>query len=151
MLRILALLVFLVALGCAGPAAGQVAVTYFPFQSVLAVSTDTERRLWTGLNAETNTFVSNTNLELQGAVNVRKGETVNYYAGLGLNGNPFYALNQLPLLNGYSATVGARIKPLPNRRNVQLVFELAPYLNRYLDGGFLRTRLGLAYNFRRAK
>lgn len=146
------ILVFLLLLaaGCAQPVAGQVAVTYFPFQSVLAVGTDTERRAWAGLSAETNTFISNVNLEVQGALNVRRGDIVNYYAGLGLNANPFSVLNQLPLLNGYSATAGARIKPFSARRNVQVVFELSPYLNRYLDGGYVRTRLGLAYNFRRA-
>ncbi|TGE13841.1 hypothetical protein [Hymenobacter elongatus] len=138
------------ALGFAHAAAGQVAVTYFPVQSVLALDTDTERRLWAGLNLETNTFISNVNMELHGVVNVRKGELVNYYAGLGINANPFYALNELPLVNGYALTVGARIKPLARHRNAQLVFELSPYANRFLDGGLLRTRLGVSYNFHRS-
>ena len=135
--------------GLARPAAGQVAVTYFPFQSVLGLSTDSERRLWVGLNAETNTFISNVNLELQGMVNLKRGEWVNYYGGLGVNTNPLAAVNQLPLLNGYTLTAGARIKPLANYRNVQVVFELTPYANPYFDGGYLRTLLGVAYNFRR--
>lgn len=144
-----AALLLLAALLLPRPAPAQVAVTYFPFQSVLGVASDTERRLWVGLNAETNTFISNMNLELQGMVNLKKGETVNYYAGLGLNANPLTALNELPLVNGYTLTAGARIKPLPNYRNVQVVFELTPYANAYFDGGYVRTLLGLAYNFRR--
>ena len=143
------LLTILGALVFARPAAAQVAVTYFPFQSVLGVSSDTERRVWAVVNAETNTFISNVNLELQALVNVKKGEWVNYYTGLGVNTNPLSAVNELPLVNGYSLTLGARIKPLAARRNVQVVFELAPYTNQYLDGGYLRTMLGLAYNFRR--
>ena len=144
-----AALLALFALATAQPSAAQVAVTYFPFQSVLGVATDTERRLWVGLNAETNTFISNVNLELQGMANLKRGEWVNYYAGLGVNTNPLAAINELPLLNGYTLTAGARIKPLPNHRNVQVVFELTPYANAQFDGGFVRTLLGLAYNFRR--
>lgn len=142
------LLVF-VALSGTHAATAQVAVTYFPFQSVLGVSSDTERRVWAGLNAETNTFISNVNLEPQLMTNVKRGAVANYYAGLGINTNPFAAVNELPLINGYSLTAGVRIKPLPAHRNVQVVFELAPYTNRLLDGGYLRTMLGVAYNFRR--
>lgn len=136
-------------LALARPSLAQVAVSYFPFQSVLGVSSSTERRLWVGLNAQTNTFISNVNLEVQGMVNLKRGEWVNYYAGLGANANPASALNGLPLLNGYTLTAGARIKPLANYRNVQVVFELAPYTNAHFDGGYLRTMLGVAYNFRR--
>lgn len=131
------------------PARAQVAVTYFPFQSVLGVDSDTERRLWAGLNVETNTFLSNVNLELHGMVNLHRTETVNVYAGLGVNTNPAAAVNELPLLNGYTLTVGTRLKPLAANRRVQVVFELAPYANTYFDGGYLRTLLGVAYNFRR--
>jgi len=144
-----AALLLLATLPLARPASSQVAVTYFPFQSVLGVSTSTERRLWVGLNAQTNTFISNVSLELQGMVNLKKGEWVNYYAGFGVNANPVPALNDLPLVNGYTLTAGARIKPLSQYRNVQVVFELTPYANAYFDGGYVRTMLGLAYNFRR--
>lgn len=116
---------------------------------MLGVATNTEHRLWLGLNAETNTFISNVNLELQGMANLKRGEWVNYYAGLGVNTNPLAAINELPLVNGYTLTAGARIKPLANYRNVQLVFELTPYTNPHFDGGYLRTLLGLSYNFRR--
>lgn len=139
----------LAALAFAKPAVAQVAVTYFPFQSVLGVASDTEHRLWVGVNAETNTFIANVNLELQGMANLKKGEWVNYYAGFGVNTNPLAAINELPLVNGYSLTAGARIKPLVNYRNVQVVFELTPYANAHFDGGTIRTLLGLAYNFRR--
>ena len=43
-------------------------------------------------------------------------------------------------------------QPLPQHRHVQVVFEPMPYANAYLDGGYVRTLLGLAYTFgRRAK
>jgi hypothetical protein len=130
------------------PVAAQVAVTYFPFQSVLGVASNPERRLWAALSVETNTFISNVNVELHGLVNLHRAETVNAYLGLGVNANPAAAVNELPLLNGYLLTVGTRIKPLAANRRVQVVFELAPYVNTSFDGGTLRTLLGLAYNFR---
>ncbi|TGE24043.1 hypothetical protein E5K00_02170 [Hymenobacter aquaticus] len=129
-------------------ATAQVAVSYFPFQSVLGVSSNPERRVWAGVTAETNTFVANVNAEVQALANLKRGEWVNYYAGPGVNINPASALNELPLINGYTLTLGARIKPLPAHRNVHVVFELAPYTNQYLDSGYLRTQLGLSYNFR---
>ena len=139
----------LAALSCARPAWAQVAVTYFPFQSVLGISSNPERRLWGGVTAQTNTFITNVSLELQGMANLKRGDWVNYYAGLGVNANPVPALNDLPLVNGYTFTAGARIKPLSQYRNVQVVFELTPYTNAHFDGGYLRTMLGIAYNFRR--
>lgn len=150
-LNLAAALLLLAALAPARSTCAQVAVTYFPFQSVLGVASDTERRLWGGVTAQTNTFISNVNLEAQAMVNVKRGEWVNYYLGLGVNTNPLAGVNELPLVNGYSFTVGTRIKPLSQCRQVQVVFEVTPYANAYLDGGSLRTLLGLAYNFRRQK
>lgn len=141
------LLTALLAGGLGRVAAAQVAVTYFPFHSVLAVSSDTERRGWGSLSVQTNTFISNATLELQGLLAVRRGRLANYYLGPGLNVSPFYALNRLTLVNGYTLTLGARIKPLPARPQAQVVFELAPYVSTYGDSGTLRTMLGLAYNF----
>lgn len=139
----------LAALCFARSAVAQVSVTYFPFQSVLGVASNTERRLWGGVTAQTNTFLSNVSLELQGMANLKRGEWVNYYVGLGVNANPVPAWNDLPLVNGYTFTAGARIKPLAPYRNVQVVFELTPYANAHFDGGYVRTMLGVAYNFRR--
>ncbi|TGE28266.1 hypothetical protein [Hymenobacter metallicola] len=60
-------------------------------------------------------------------------------------------MRNIPWHSGFSVTAGARIKPLPGHRNVQVVFELTPYANRFLNGRCLRTTLALAYNFRRPK
>jgi hypothetical protein len=125
----------------------QVAVSYFPFQSMLGVSSNTENRAWADLKIETNTFFSNLNMELSPKVNFRRTQWVNYYLGPGITFNPVNAAADLPILNGYFIDFGARIKPFEKVRNFQVVFEISPYLNKELFGGNLRTRLGIAWNF----
>jgi hypothetical protein len=129
----------------------QIAVSYFPFQSLLALSSNTERLLWADFKLETNAFGSNINMELAPMWNVKRSDLVNYYLGPGINLFPAYANSDLSVLSGYFITMGTRIKPFEKYKGVQLVFELSPYVNSLLTNGGIRTRLGLAYNFTRKK
>lgn len=129
----------------------QVAVSYFPFQSIVAISSNTERPLWLDYKIETNTFSANMNMELSPKINFRKSELVNYYVGPGVSFNIANSFQNLSLINGYFVDVGARIKPIKKCSNLQLVFEVAPYINQAFDGGILKTRLGLAWNFAKNK
>lgn len=133
------------------PAKAQVALSYFPFQSLLTVSSNTERLLWADFKIETNTFITNMNMELSPKWNIKRTEAVNYYFGAGLSLNPAYITADLPVASGYFADIGVRVKPLKQHRNFQLVFELSPYINSELGGGNIRTRLGLSYNFNHRK
>jgi len=128
-------------------ASSQIALGYHPFQSVLSVSSNTEKSLWLDYKLETNSFLSNLNMEFSPKYNVRMSERVNYYIGVGISINPLNSASDLPVTNGYFFDCGARIKPLSEDRNVQLIFELSPYVNREFSGGSLRTRLGIGYNF----
>ena len=127
----------------------QVAVGYYPFQSILSVSTNTEKIIWADFRIETNTFFSNINMELSPMWNFKRTNWVNYYTGVGVNFNPVNGFKNLPFINGYALDFGARIKPLPFRKfkNVQLLFEISPYINQEFTSGNLRTLLGLAYNW----
>jgi hypothetical protein len=40
-----------------------------------------------------------------------------------------------------------RAKPFTQLKNLQLVFELSPYVNKNFVGRNLRSRLGIAWNF----
>ncbi|PJB57397.1 MAG: hypothetical protein CO098_11715 [Bacteroidetes bacterium CG_4_9_14_3_um_filter_41_19] len=124
----------------------QIALSYYPFQSVLSVSSNTDKLLWPDLRIETNTFFSNINLEFNAMVNLKRTDWVNYYSGLGININPFYGLEDLPFTNGYVLCAGVRVKPVQKHKNLQVVFELSPYFNKYFDGGMVRTLLGISYN-----
>jgi hypothetical protein len=129
----------------------QVAVSYFPFQSLISISSNTEKLLWADFKLETNTFFTNTNMELSPKCNIKRTERVNYYLGAGAAFNPVYSAADLPLMSGYFVEAGVRVKPLKEHKGLQVVFEISPYLNAALAGGNLRTRLGLAYNFTRKK
>ncbi len=129
----------------------QVAVSYFPFQSILSISTNTEKLCWAEYKIETNSFVGNFNMELSPKLNFRKRELTNYYTGPGISFNPAYSFVNLNIMNGYFIDFGVRIKPLPKRRNLQIVFEISPYVNREFSGGNIRTRLGLSWNFQKSE
>lgn len=132
-------------------AKSQIAVSYSPFQSLLGISTNTDKLIWLDYKIETNTFASNLNMEFSPKINfIRKGY-VNYYCGPGISFNPVYSGSDLPVTNGYFFDFGARIKPLLKYKSVQILFELSPYINNQFTGGNIRTRLGISYNFIRKK
>ena len=130
-----------------GKTYSQIAVSYYPFQSILSVSSNTDKLLWADLRIETNTFFSNMNMEFDAMINIKRTDWVNYYAGLGINVNPLYGFKDLPSTNGYVLNIGVRVKPIQKYKNLQVMFELSPYFNRNFDGGMVRTLLGISYNF----
>ncbi len=127
----------------------QVAVSYFPFQSILSVSTNTDKRLFADFKIETNNFISNFNMEFSSKFNMKRLEKVNYYTGIGISINPVNSYANLPITNGYFIDFGVRAKPFEQFNNLQIVFEISPYVNKEINGGNLRTRIGIAWNFRR--
>ena len=126
---------------------GQVALSYYPFESVLGISTNTEKALWADIRLDANSFVGVLNSELQVMWNWRRSDWVNYYSGLGINFKPFYAVADLAFLNAYVLSTGARVKPWQAHPNFQVIFELSPFFYESWDGAILRAKLGLAYNF----
>jgi hypothetical protein len=127
----------------------QIAISYFPFQSILSVSTNTDKRLFADFKIETNNFVSNFNMEFSPKFNLKSLEKVNYYSGIGISINPVNSFANLPITNGYFIDFGMRAKPFEKLNNLQIVFEISPYVNREINGGNLRTRIGIAWNFTR--
>lgn len=144
MRKLLALFILLLAFKSSQ---AQVALSYYPFESVLGISTDVEKPLWVDLRLDANTFIGVMNSEFQLMWNWRQGDWVNYYSGLGINFKPFYAAADLAFLNAYVFSTGARVKPWQAHPNFQLLFELSPYFYESWDGAILRANLGVAYNF----
>ncbi len=125
----------------------QIAISYFPFQSILSVSTNTDKRFFGDFKIETNNFISNFNMEISPKVNLIRLENINYYTGIGISINPVNSYANLPITNGYFFDFGMRANPFKKLNNLQVVFEISPYINKEINGGNLRTRLGLAWNF----
>ena len=133
------------------PTIAQISVGYYPIQSELSLSTNSKRLIWGDLRIATNTFYGNITTEPVLIVNIKRKEMVNFYSGLGMNFNFFNAASNISIINGYSLHIGTRIKPLKKMNNLQLIFEISPYMNQKFDGGLLRTRLGVAYQFKKKK
>lgn len=129
----------------------QLSIGYFPLQSELSFATNTERALWGDMRIATNTFFGNITVEPILMANIKKKEMVNYYGGLGANLNFFNAANNVSVINGYTLHFGVRAKPIKQVRNLHFIFEISPYINQKFDGGILRTRLGVAYQFGKRK
>ena len=125
----------------------QIAVTYIPFQSIFGISSNVEKLMWVDYKIETNNFASSLDMEISQKINFKRKEIVNYYVGPGFSFNPAYSFVDLPFTNGYFIEFGTRIKPIAKFKNIQLMFELSPYINNKLNNGYLRTRLGFSYNF----
>jgi len=131
----------------AHPMMAQVSVGYFPFQSEITMSSHSERLLWADLRIASNTFFGNVTSEPIMMINVKRSEKANLYAGAGLNFNFVNAVSDISVFNGYTFSFGTRAKPLKELNNLHFIFEISPYFNPNFDGGLLRSRLGLAYQF----
>lgn len=129
------------------PANAQVAIGYFPFQSILSVASNPEKALFADFKMETNNFITNMNMEFSPKINMQRTHLHTLYAGAGIVFNPANKWAGLPVSTGYFIDFGVRAKPLKNQAKLQVVFEVSPYVNRTFSSGNFRTRLGIAWNF----
>src|SRR5690606_35839969 len=80
-------------------------IGYLPVnRSMLQATTNPEKFLFGDIRLQTNSFISNSNIEIAPFLNIRKRETVNIYWGIGVSINPFNAYSNSSLLNGYFTT-----------------------------------------------
>lgn len=129
----------------------QLSIGYYPFQSELSFSTNTENTIWGDLRVASNTFFGNIITEPIIMLNIKNTEIVNCYGGIGMNLNFFNAFDNISIINGYNLHFGTRVKPIKQFNSLHIIFEISPYVNRNFDGGLLRTRLGIAYQFKKKK
>jgi hypothetical protein len=125
----------------------QMSVGYMPFESIISISTNTDRLIWGELRIQSNTFFGNVVTEPSLRWNFKRQNQANYYVGAGVSVNPFNPVQDLELIEGYAIAFGSRIKPIVKYPKIQLIFEISPYYNRYFDGGTLKSHLGVAYQF----
>lgn len=127
---------------------GQASVAYYPFNSLVSVSTNSDRAFWLDARVQANTAFESLSTTLCPLINVSRKAQVNYYAGLGVRMSPLNGLDNRSILEGYSLHVGARVKPVPQFfPNLRVAFELAPYSRKDFKYGILQAYFGLAYQF----
>lgn len=141
------LIIFCLVLFFCKSVSAQLSIGYYPFQSELSLSTYSDKTIWGDLRIASNTFFGNITTEPILLVNIKKKEMVNYYGGFGINLNFFNSANNVSIINGYNLHFGARAKPIKQFNNLHFIFEISPYMNQKFDGGILRTRIGVAYQF----
>lgn len=126
-------------------------VGYYPWNGLLAVSTNPTRAIWGDVRFQTNTLFGSLSTELLPMVNIKQTETAQFYVGGGVRFNFVGKLagQTSQLVEGYLLNVGTRIKPFKENRNVQIAFELAPFVERTIKSGILKSNFGVVYCFGR--
>ncbi len=140
------LFLLLVLLVSSIPMSAQLALGYFPFNySQVQLTTNPDRLVFGDLRMETNSFITNLNIELAPMFNLLRREEFNFYAGGGVNLNPLY--QEGSVVGGYFMTTGVRWMPLSQMRALGFIFELSPLLYDSFYGAQLRSFLGVSYHF----
>jgi hypothetical protein len=127
----------------------QASVGYYPWSSLLSVSTNPGKTVWLDTRFQTNSLFSSLSVDILPMFNLKRGEVVQWYLGGGLRLNPLYRIADanadLITIDGYSLNVGVRIAPLPQNRNIQLALELNPYVKDDFASGVLKSHFGVVY------
>lgn len=145
----LILLLTLFALSSQKDLLAQASVGYYPWSSLLSVSTNPRKKVWLDTRFQTNSLFSSLSVDILPMFNLKRGEVVQWYLGGGLRLNPLYRIADanadLITIDGYSVNVGVRIAPLPQNRNIQLALELNPYVKDDFASGVLKSHFGVVY------
>jgi hypothetical protein len=123
---------------------------YYPFTSQLSISTNPTRKVWLDSKWQTNSFFSSLTTEVSPYLNISSSPKARIYTGAGIRVNfiPLITSSTTKLTEGYFATVGVRSALFATYPQIQLGFELSPYVNRSLEIGLIRTSLGIGYYFK---
>jgi hypothetical protein len=154
MKRVLFVLMLMLLLG-QGKLQAQASVGYYPWSSLLTVSTNAKKVIWLDTRLQTNSLFSSLSLDLLPMINLKRGEVAQWYIGGGLRLNPLYRIADadadLITIDGYSVNIGVRIAPLPMNRRIMLALELNPYVKDKFDSGVLKSHFGIVYAFGKKK
>lgn len=149
----LAKIIFILFIITQSDAFSQASVGYYPWSSLISISTNPTKAVWLDGRVQTNSIFSSLSMDILPMVNLKRGEIVQIYLGGGLRINPLYRIADananLITIDGYSVNIGARIVPFPQNRNIKLALELNPYAKNDLQSGVLKSHFGLVYFFGR--
>ena len=125
----------------------QGSISYYPFNSYLAVSTNPDKTLWFETRIVFNTLTNSLVTEIAPMVTISRSQTATYYAGVGINMYPLKAFDNDNVLNAYFLSVGVRAYPFERAQRVGINFELSPLAYKKFDLGNFRAFFGLSYRF----
>lgn len=122
-------------------------VTYYPFNSVLGISTNINKPVWTDLRFFTNSYFTSLTTEISPEFRVASTMRADFYAGGGVKLNTYDLFEGNNGLEGYFLNIGVKARPFDKYKKLNLTFEISPYAEREMDAGLFRTMLGIGYNF----
>jgi len=123
-------------------------VSYYPFASELAISSNPTQAAWAEVCIQMNSATSALTTEFGPMLTVKKTKTTAFYIGGGANiGWMSNVINNSSLLKGYYGSAGFRAFPFEKLPQVGLNFEFTPYTDSKVQTGLLRAWIGLSYHF----
>lgn len=124
-------------------------VVYYPFNSVLGLSTNPNKSVWLDFKFQTNSYFSSLSTDISPEFNIKTTSKAKYYLGAGAKLNFLNAVESNSILDGYFLNTGVRVTPFEKYKKVQIAFELSPYAGKKFDIGVFRSYLGIGYIFSR--
>ncbi|MCP9754369.1 hypothetical protein EGI26_04210 [Lacihabitans sp. CCS-44] len=124
-------------------------VVYYPFNSILGLSTNPSKAIWLDVKFQTNSYFSSLSTDISPEINLKKTPKSITYMGAGVKMNYLNAIENNNILEGYFMNFGVRLMPFEKYKKIQLAFEVSPYAGRKFDIGVFRTHFGIGYNFSR--
>jgi hypothetical protein len=123
-------------------------VSYYPFASELAISSNPTQAAWAEVRIQMNSATSALTTEFGPMLTIKKTKTTAFYIGGGANiGWMSNVINNSSLLKGYYGSAGFRAFPFEKLPQVGLNFEFTPYTDSKVQTGLLRAWIGLSYHF----
>ncbi len=126
---------------------GQVSVGYYPWNSIISVSSNPSRPFWVDGRVQTGTPLGSFNTAVIPMVNLVRKPAYIVYVGAGINLNPLTSINGERFVKGYSANVGARFAPVSFLPKFRVALEVSPYTQSNFKFGNLYSYLGFIYQF----
>jgi hypothetical protein len=124
-------------------------IGYYPWNGLFTVSTKPSKLVWMDVRLQTNTLFGSLSTEMLPLFNIKQKNNAQFYVGGGVRFNFIGVLaNQTKnVVEGYSLNFGTRLAPFKALPQVKVAFELAPFVERKLDSGILKSNFGLIYVF----
>ena len=128
------------------------AFTYYPFNSVFAISSNPTKVFWLDFRFQMNSYFTSLSTEISPMINYKTIGVTKLYMGGGARFNFLNFLNDDPAkrnpLEAYFLSFGMRSSPFTKAKGVQIAFELSPDISKNIDLGQFRARIGVAYVFK---
>jgi hypothetical protein len=122
-------------------------IVYYPFSSVLGLSTNPRKVLWLDAKFQTNSYFSSLSTEISPQFTIKSKPKALFYMGVGTRINYLNLIENNNVFEGYFLNAGTRLMPFEKYPKIQVAFEVSPFVGRKADIGIFRSQIGIGYSF----